>query len=278
MTGSLVSYAPSSLAELEDWAKRYASAGMFGRQWQNKPMDAVIAIMWGAELGLQTISSLNSIAVINGKPSLYGDALVGLARRSGKVQRIEEGFTGKPYEDTFTAWCTVTRVGGDVSHHEFSVADAKRAKLWGKAGPWSDYPRRMLQIRPRTFALRDAVSELGLGPSAEEMQDAAESEETRSAKARDVTPPRQHEDGTPYTPIQEVDAANAEAAEPERVAKAEQALSKDPLGINGSSRETAFKRLAEGITSAMTAADITALYRVYGPRIAALPDLRRRGT
>jgi hypothetical protein len=40
--------------------------------------------------------------------------------------------------------------------HRFSVVDAKRAGLFTKAGPWQTYPRRMLQMRARSFALRDA--------------------------------------------------------------------------------------------------------------------------
>ena len=38
----------------------------------------------------------------------------------------------------------------------FSVANAKTARLWGKQGPWTQYPERMLAQRARGFALRDA--------------------------------------------------------------------------------------------------------------------------
>jgi hypothetical protein len=38
--------------------------------------------------------------------------------------------------------------------------DAKRAGLWTKAGPWQTYPRRMLQMRARSFALRDAFPDV----------------------------------------------------------------------------------------------------------------------
>ena len=55
---------------------------------------------------------------------------------------------------------------------KFSVADAKLAGRWGKAGPWKQYPRRMLQMRARGFALRDAFADALKGiQSAEEVQD-----------------------------------------------------------------------------------------------------------
>jgi hypothetical protein len=54
------------------------------------------------------------------------------------------------------ATCVVVRKGMDPVARTFSVEDAKMAKLWEKQGPWSDYPKRMLQMRARGFACRDA--------------------------------------------------------------------------------------------------------------------------
>jgi hypothetical protein len=55
---------------------------------------------------------------------------------------------------------------------KFTVADAKKAGLWGKTGPWTQYPKRMLQMRARGFALRDAFPDVLKGlVTAEEAQD-----------------------------------------------------------------------------------------------------------
>jgi len=43
---------------------------------------------------------------------------------------------------------------------QFSMADAARAGLKGKSGPWQQYPQRMLQMRARGFALRDAFPDV----------------------------------------------------------------------------------------------------------------------
>jgi hypothetical protein len=54
----------------------------------------------------------------------------------------------------------------------FSMADAKRAGLAGKAGPWTQYPGRMLTLRARGFALRNAFADALRGLiTAEEAQD-----------------------------------------------------------------------------------------------------------
>tara|TARA_R110002020_G_scaffold37892_1_gene114463 strand:- start:30 stop:494 length:465 start_codon:yes stop_codon:yes gene_type:complete len=37
---------------------------------------------------------------------------------------------------------------------------AKKAKLWGKPGPWTQYPARMLQVRARAMALRDQFADV----------------------------------------------------------------------------------------------------------------------
>ena len=52
------------------------------------------------------------------------------------------------------------------------MADAKTAGLIGKQGPWTQYPKRMRQMRARAFALRDVFPDVLRGmPVAEELQD-----------------------------------------------------------------------------------------------------------
>jgi hypothetical protein len=58
------------------------------------------------------------------------------------------------------AVCVAKRKGRTPVTAKFSVEDAKRAGLWAKQGPWSAYPKRMLQMRARGFALRDAFPDV----------------------------------------------------------------------------------------------------------------------
>jgi len=135
-------------------AEVVSKSALVPQAYQGKPANCFVAIQWGQEINLNPMQSLQNIAVINGKPSLYGDALLALARSDNRCVGVEE----KMNEDT--AVCTVKRrhIDGTVEEivRTFSKDDAVKAKLWGKQGPWSQYPIRMLQARARGFALRDA--------------------------------------------------------------------------------------------------------------------------
>lgn len=94
-------------------------------------------------------------------------------KASGLCEAIDEWMEGEKPE-TWVAVCNVMRRNDPIpTERRFSVEDAKRAKLWGKAGPWSDYPKRMLQMRARAFALRDAFPDVlgGLYLTEEWIQD-----------------------------------------------------------------------------------------------------------
>ncbi len=131
-----------------------------------------VAMAHGLEVGLRPMQSLQRIAVINGRPTLWGDAMIGLVRASGQLERFTESFDGREGGDTFKAVCVAKRLNSDEVRTEFSVGDAKTAGLWGKGGPWKTNPKRMLQMRARSFALRDLFADvLGGLHMAEEMTD-----------------------------------------------------------------------------------------------------------
>ena len=161
---------PQSLAELMSFAQMAAKSTMVPRDYLGKPENIVVAVQMGSELGLAPMQSLQNIAVISGRPAVWGDAMPALCRQSPICQDIEERFEGDG--DRLTAVCTATRTGKKPVTSRFSVEDAKKANLWGKAGPWQQYPKRMLQMRARGFALRDAFPDLLRGLiSAEEASD-----------------------------------------------------------------------------------------------------------
>jgi hypothetical protein len=113
---------------------------------------------------------LQNIAVINGRPAVYGDAMLALVRGSAVCEDVREHVSGKG--DDCVAVCEARRKGAAPVFGRFSVGDAKRAGLWDKAGPWKQYPLRMLQMRARGFALRDAFPDVLRGViSAEEAAD-----------------------------------------------------------------------------------------------------------
>ncbi len=154
------------------WSLAERLAGTkFVPKGMEKPADIFGAIMYSVELGIPIMTGLQSVAVINGRPSVFGDTALGLVRASGKLEWIREYFEGEG-EDR-KAVCEVKRDSDpDPVVSEFSIADARRANLWKKTGPWTEYPQRMMKFRARGFALRDAFGDVLRGLyTAEEAMD-----------------------------------------------------------------------------------------------------------
>ncbi len=164
---------PDSFESLWRLADVFAASSMVPKNMIGKPADVFVAIQMGLELNLSPMQALQNIAVINGRPSLWGDAVIALVRASGRMEEFDEYFEGTPYQDNYQAVCVLKRQGDKKPiKREFSVADAKLAKLWAKEGPWQQYPKRMLQMRARSWALRDGFGDVLRGVrTAEEMMD-----------------------------------------------------------------------------------------------------------
>ena len=165
---------PRNLGEAMEFAKQISNSSMVPKEYQGNPTNTLIAMQWGYEIGLAPMQALQNIAVINGKPSIYGDALLALVRKDPRCLGIEEKIEGE--NENMNAICLLKRKLSDGSveeiKREFSVKMAQRARLWGKQGPWTQYPERMLQHRARGNCLRDAFPDVIKGIiTAEEAQD-----------------------------------------------------------------------------------------------------------
>lgn len=138
------------------------------------PESILIATQMGMELGLTPMAAIQNIAVINGRPAIWGDAQLAVCRACSAWDEkgFGESWEGDENADDFRAVVTCQRRGGNPCTRTFSVKDAKKAGLWGKQGPWSQYPKRMLQMRARSYALRDTFGDVLRGfHSVEEVRD-----------------------------------------------------------------------------------------------------------
>jgi len=133
----------------------------------NTPAQAMIRMQAGMELGLGWLWSLVNVMVVNGRPSVWGDALPGILKARPDCEDIIESDPGQLAKDgeNAVARCEVLRRGKMPVVRTYSVNDAKRAGLWKKVGPWTTNPFRQLQMRARAFACRDAFPDAlrGLG-------------------------------------------------------------------------------------------------------------------
>lgn len=160
-------YEPRSYAEAKAMAVELAASDIIPKDYQRKPANVLVAMMFGKELGYGTMQSLQSIMVVNGRPSQWGDIVMGSIKASSVYESSEDSFDNV----TMTATFTVKRKNEKPLTRTFSKDDAEKAGLWKKEGPWQNYPKRMLFQRARAFALRDAFPDVlkGLHIAEEEM-------------------------------------------------------------------------------------------------------------
>lgn len=138
-----------------------------------EPEKVAIAIMHGMEVGMTPMTSLQSLAVINGMPSVYGDGLVALVRASGWLEDLQEGIETDEQGKPQIAWCKVKRKGeASWKERELTYVECVRAGWTNKDGPWKLTPGRMMTVRVRGWLLRDMFADVLRGlHSAEEMED-----------------------------------------------------------------------------------------------------------
>ncbi len=179
----------TGIEEMFRFSEMVAQSGLAPKGIE-KPQSICAAIQMGLEIGLSPMQSLQSIAVINGRPGIYGDAAKALVESSelmtaydqwfemdGKKLTTAEGHNRTPtvaeMKNESLMCCVMSRrLQRPPLVTTFSVGDAKAAGLWGKTGPWSQYPARMLMFRARGFNLRDNFGDVLKGlRTTDELQD-----------------------------------------------------------------------------------------------------------
>ena len=171
--GKVAAIVPTTFNEAVQIAGAIVRAGMAPKGYEGNTEKATVAILAGLEVGFTPFAALQSIAVINGTPSVFGDGLVALVRASGLLEDIQETLDVDDNGVPQAAICRVKRKG-EATWGEQIVTRAQCAKAgWlQKQGPWTQTPGRMMSIRARAWAFRDRFADVLRGlKSAEEMQD-----------------------------------------------------------------------------------------------------------
>lgn len=165
----MFSLVPQNLDQAMELAKMISDSELAPKDYRGKPGNVLIAVQMGQEVGLSPMAAIQNIAVINGKPGIYGDAGKALLLARGFI--IEEDDV-EVIKKTGMGRCRITRPGHPPVERTFSMESAKKAGLAGKQGPWSQYPERQMAWRAFWFAARDAAADVlkGLG-GAEEVRD-----------------------------------------------------------------------------------------------------------
>lgn len=170
-TGGLPNWMrPTTIEGAMQLAEMFAKSDFVPQAHKGKPGNILVAMQIAATRDVQLLSVLQNVAVINGRPCIWGDFALALCRRHPEFEDIEERI--EEGNGTLAAVCTIKRRGQTPVVQRFSKADAQIAGLWGKSGPWTQYPTRMLTMRARSWAMRNAFPDALLGLSiTEEAQD-----------------------------------------------------------------------------------------------------------
>lgn len=162
------SLVPKTLDEAMKYSEMICHSSFCPNDFKGKSGDVLVAVQMGSEIGLPPMQALQNIAVINGRPCVWGDALPALAKAHPMFEYINESFE----DATMSAICKIKRRGEPEQIVIFSREDAVTANLWNKKGPWTNYPKRMLQMRARGWAIRNVFPDALKGIQvAEEVQD-----------------------------------------------------------------------------------------------------------
>lgn len=153
-------FAPTSRADAWELCRTLSEEKWIASCFRGNPTFVAIALSFGTKFGLEPLSALTSIAVINGKPAIYGDMALALVRRSYPNAIYQERYL------TDRTGCEVTVRRNPNQEPVVELFDepmARTAGLWGKPGPWTNYPRRMCMWRARGYALRTAFPDVMCG-------------------------------------------------------------------------------------------------------------------
>jgi len=173
----------------------------------------MVAILHGLEVGLTPMNALQSIAVINGRPTIWGDGAIGLIRASGLLEYMHERFEGEG--NSLTAVCIVKRKGEPKEiRGEFSWSDVLRAHLNAKEGPWQTYPRRMMQMRAR-WPLRDVFADVLKGLALKEEVEDMDRQDVQAPQPPDNPEPARRKVPSP-PPVEAIEHQPEKKPEAER--------------------------------------------------------------
>lgn len=150
---------PNLYEHYQKVAVMLSKSGVIPNAYKGKPEDIFVAMAMGYQLGFPIEQSLQDIAVVNGRPCLWGDGLLSLALNHPECESINELPLTNDKGQVVGYQCTVVRKGHQAHTKQFTLQDATLAGLLSRGTVWESYPERMLQMRARSFAIRDKFAD-----------------------------------------------------------------------------------------------------------------------
>lgn len=155
-----------ALTKVAELAEVVARTPFVPASMRGNPAAVAACVMFGLELGLEPMTALAHVDVIDGRPAPDAELCRALAMRVGEVWVVHESATR----------CTVAgrRHGSEHTHEAtFTMEDAKRAGLANRPN-WRAYPQAMLYARASSALVRRAFPDVlgGITVTREELDGA----------------------------------------------------------------------------------------------------------
>lgn len=145
------------MREQMEMARVLASSDLLPTLYRGKAANVLLALRRASKLNVDPQFFMENTAVINGKLVMHSDGPLAIvrARAGADLERFHEEWD----DENKTAICTAKRRGQEPVVRSFSFEEAKHAGLLDKAGPWKQFPKRMCQMRARSYTLRDGFGD-----------------------------------------------------------------------------------------------------------------------
>lgn len=154
----------ASLDAQKEFAVTIAASDLLPKHYQQKPANVLVAMQWADALGMNPMTAMQQLYILDGKPTASAQLIASLVRRAGHQLRVQG--------DSARAVCEIVRSDDPdfVFRATWTLERAKNAGLTSKQ-VWKSYPEAMLKARAITEAARDACPEalLGVDSTAEEL-------------------------------------------------------------------------------------------------------------
>ncbi len=182
-------FLPTTWSELYNYAKEISQTDFVPDQMRGKTGAVLACWQKGHEVGLLPMASLQSIAIINGRPSIHSAGYWALITGHPLCEWTTELSSEEALTKGYGECIVQRRRSPHPVIRRFTIKMAQDAGLWGGTGDtkekreksvWFKYPGRMLQMRARHLAGDDAIPEAAQGLIPAEIAEDLE--------PRDVTP------------------------------------------------------------------------------------------
>lgn len=165
------------------------------------PAKVLLLAETGSMLGLHPMAALQSIHIIEGKPTLSANLLAALVRRAGHRLRVTT--SGDWKAGTFVARAVLIR--SDDPDFEFIVEWTKeRATTAGLAGKgnWNKYPEAMCKARAITEVIREGAPDVTI-VAAYTPEELGAAEVTEDGEVVELKPSQPEQASAPVAPVPE---------------------------------------------------------------------------